>query len=105
MPPPNMPPTPAAAWSASPVAPGHGIRYITYVNVILDRIPPNAPLNTGAGKQVVYMSSFQGQDRLNTAATKVWQSLGYEVRPVDCTTVWQKGGTLHCLVNVIRRDP
>ena len=30
-------------------------------------------------------------------------SLGYEVRPIDCTTVWQRGGTLHCLVNVLGR--
>jgi len=81
-----------------PVVPAaHGKMYLTYVNVILDR--------TAEGKPLVYMSSYAGQEKLNTAAAAVWQSLGYEVRPIDCTTVWQAGGTLHCLVNVFQRDP
>jgi hypothetical protein len=49
------------------------------------------------------MSTFAGQEELNSAAAAVWTSLGYEVRPIDCTPVWQLGGTLHCLVNVFRR--
>jgi hypothetical protein len=81
-----------------PVVPAlQGKMYLTYVNVILDRTP--------AGKPLVYMSSYSGQEKLNTAAAAVWQSLGYEVRPIDCTSVWQAGGTLHCLVNVFQRDP
>jgi len=72
-----------------------GKMYITYVNVILDRTPQ--------GRPVVYMSSYGGQEKLNAAAAEVWASLGYEVRPIDCTTVWKLGGTLHCLVNVYRR--
>ncbi len=79
-----------------PVVPAAaGKMYLTYVNVILDRTP--------SGKPVVYMSTYAGQDKLNAAGAAVWSSLGYEVRPIDCTTVWQKGGTLHCLVNVFRR--
>jgi hypothetical protein len=72
-----------------------GKMYITYVNVIIDRTPQGQPL--------VYMSTYAGQDQLNTAAAAVWTSLGYQVRPIDCTTVWKLGGTLHCLVNVFRR--
>jgi hypothetical protein len=80
-----------------PVVPAaSGKMYITYVNVILDKTP--------AGRPVVYMSSFGRQEKLNAAAAAVWAALGYEVRPIDCTSVWQMGGTLHCLVNVVRRD-
>lgn len=82
----RLPVVPAAA----------GKMYLTYVNVILDRTP--------AGQPLVYMSTFAGQEKLNAAATAAWQSLGYEVRPIDCTPVWQLGGTLHCLVNVFRRN-
>jgi hypothetical protein len=31
--------------------------------------------------------------------------LGFEVRPVDCTSAYAHFGTLHCLVNVLRRAP
>jgi hypothetical protein len=80
-----------------PVVPAKaGKMYMTYVNVILDRTP--------AGKPLVYMSSFGGQEALNHAAAAVWSSVGYEVRPIDCSTVWDKGGTLHCLVNVFQRE-
>ena len=79
-----------------PVVPGHGKMYMTYVNVILDRRD---------GKPIVYMSCYAGQERMNAQAEGLWKSLGYEVRRVDCTTVWRRGGTLHCLVNVFGRDP
>jgi hypothetical protein len=80
-----------------PVVPtAKGKMYITYVNVIIDL--------TSDGKPVVYMSSFAGQEKLNAAGATVWESLGYEVRPIDCTSVWHLGGTLHCLVNVYRRE-
>lgn len=79
-----------------PVVPSHNTPWMTYVNVILDR----------AGQTpVVYLPVFDGQDRLNAAATAVWQSLGFTVHPINCTTVWPLGGTLHCLVNVFQRDP
>ena len=79
-----------------PVVPAaSGKMYITYVNVIIDRTPEGRPL--------VYMSTFAGQEKLNAAGAAVWASLGYEVRPIDCTSVWKLGGTLHCLVNVFRR--
>ena len=56
-------------------------------------------------RRIVYMPVYENQDAMNAAATKVWETLGYEVRPVDCTTVFQRGGTLHCLVNIMQRQP
>jgi hypothetical protein len=29
---------------------------------------------------------------------------GYEIRPVDCGSIYQHFGCLHCLVNVLRRN-
>jgi len=72
----------------------HGKMYLTYVNVIMDR---------RAGQNVVYMPVYDDQPQLNAAAQKVWESLGYQVYPINCTNVWQRGGTLHCLVNVLER--
>jgi hypothetical protein len=40
----------------------------------------------------------------SAAARKVWESLGYEIRPVDCTTAYRHFGCLHCLVNVLHRS-
>lgn len=78
-----------------PVAPGSdGRTYLSYVNAIIDR---------RAGQRIVYMPVFRGAEPLNDAATAVWQSLGYEVRPIDCTACYSHFGTLQCLVNVLRR--
>lgn len=78
-----------------PVVPGgDGRTYLTYVNVMLD-FP--------CGRNVVYMPTYRGAEALNDAATTVWRELGYEVRPIDCTSVYRHFGCLHCLVNVLRR--
>ncbi len=79
-----------------PTIPGqNGKQYLTYVNVIMDQRD---------GKDVVYMPIYDDQPALNAAAQKVWESLGFEVIPINCTTTWPAGGTLHCLVNVLQRD-
>ncbi len=78
------------------VTPKSGKTYLTYVNVLLDQ---------RAGHPLVYLPTFTGQPRMNAAAAEVWRSLGYQVHPIDCSTVWDKGGTLHCLVNVVERAP
>ena len=79
-----------------PVVPAaEGKMYLTYVNVILDQ---------QAGRRIVYMPTFADQPRLNEAATSVWESLGYQVHPIDCTSVFPRGGTLHCLANVVTRS-
>ncbi len=77
------------------VTPVVGKNYLTFVNTIIDAAP--------AGP-TVYMPAFPGQPRLTAAATAVWSSLGYRVCPIDCSSVWTKGGTVHCLVNVVERE-
>jgi hypothetical protein len=80
-----------------PIIPGqNGKQYLTYVNVIMD---------IRDGRSIVFMPTYRDQPKLNAAAQGVWESLGYQVYPIDCTTLWPQGGTLHCLVNVLERDP
>lgn len=63
-----------------------GKMYLNYVDVILD---------VRDGHPVVYMPVYQGQERMNAAATALWEALGRQARPIGCTSVWQRGGTLH----------
>ena len=78
-----------------PVVPGHdGRTYLTYVNALLDQ---------QRGHRIVYLPFYRGVENLNAAAREVWESLGYEIRPVDCTSAYRHFGCLHCLVNVLQR--
>ena len=79
-----------------PVAPAtDGRTYFTYLNALLDQQP---------ARRVVYLPTYQGIEALNAAARGVWESLGYQVRAVDCTTAYRHFGSLHCLVNVLQRS-
>ncbi len=79
-----------------PVVPACDSRtYLTYVNVLIDQ---------QGRRRIVYLPFYRGAELLNETARTVWKSLGYEVRPVDCTSTYRHFGCLHCLVNVIRRD-
>ncbi len=79
-----------------PVVPAHDSRtYLTYVNVLMDQ---------QGDHRLVYLPQYQGRDALNTAARNVWESLGYEVHPVNCTAAYRHFGCLHCLVNVLQRS-
>ena len=78
-----------------PVVPScDGRTFLTYVNAIVDQ---------PSRSRVVYMPVFSFAEELNRAAAEVWTSLGYEVRPVHCDACYRYSGTLHCLVNVLRR--
>ncbi|MCX6867117.1 MAG: hypothetical protein NTV46_13030, partial [Verrucomicrobia bacterium] len=78
-----------------PVIPARdGRTYLTYANVLIDQ---------RGSRRIVYLPFYQGFEPLNAAARAVWSGLGYEIRPVDCTSVYQHFGCLHCLVNVLRR--
>jgi len=78
-----------------PVIPAcDGRSYLTYANVLLDQ---------RGGRHIVYLPFYDGVESLNAAARAIWIGLGYEVRPVDCTTIYRHFGCLHCLVNVLRR--
>jgi hypothetical protein len=72
-----------------------GRTYLTYVNVLLDQQGP---------RRLVYLPCYRGAEPLNAAARQVWENLGYEVRPVDCTSAYRHFGCLHCLVNVVERS-
>ena len=71
-----------------------GRTYLTYANVLLDE---------RGVRRIVYLPFYQGVEPLNAAARAVWENLGFEVRPVDCTSVYRHFGCLHCLVNVLKR--
>jgi len=78
-----------------PVVPGRdGRTFLTPLNVILDERD---------GRRTVYMPVYQGADVLNEAAAAVWDSVGYDVRNVDCSDAYTHFGSLRCLVNVLRR--
>lgn len=79
-----------------PIVPGqNGRTYLTHVNVILESTPQ---------RRGVYLPRYRGFTALNEAAAQVWTQLGYEVRTVDCSDVYPHFGSLHCLVNVLRRS-
>jgi hypothetical protein len=78
-----------------PVVPAcDGRTYLTYNNVLLDQ---------QTGHRVVYLPTYRGVEALNAAARGVWESLGYQMRLVDCTETYRHFGCLHCLVNILRR--
>jgi len=78
-----------------PVVPGANRRtYVTYLNVILDQRD---------GRRIVYLPVYTGAEPLNRSAIAIWEELGYEVRPVDCTDCHIHFGSLRCLVNVVDR--
>jgi hypothetical protein len=79
-----------------PVVPARdGRTYLTYANVLMDQ----------QGQQrIVYLPFYRGVEPLNAAARTVWEQLGYQVRPVDCTETYRHFGCLHCLVNVLKRS-
>lgn len=78
-----------------PVVPGRdGRTFLTPLNVILDERDE---------RRVVYMPIYRGADALNEAAASVWNSVGHDVRTIDCSDAYTHFGSLRCLVNVLRR--
>jgi len=72
-----------------------GRSYLTYVNCLIDR---------QGDRKIVYLPFYHHAAPLNHAARKIWENLGYEIRPVDCTTTYRQFGCVHCLVNVLSRS-
>ncbi len=71
-----------------------GKTYLTFVNGLIDQ---------RLGGRTVYLPTYAGQDALNQAAVETWEGMGYRIVPIDCTKVFPRFGTLHCLVNVLER--
>jgi hypothetical protein len=79
-----------------PVVPApDGRTFLTWVNSIIDR---------QGHQRIVYLPFYKGAESLNDAARRIWEDLGYEVRPVDSTSAYRHFGALHCLVNVLSRE-
>jgi len=79
-----------------PVVPARdGRTYLTYVNVLMDQ---------EGNRRIVYLPHYTGAGALNDAARKIWEGIGFEVRPVNCTATYRQFGCLHCLVNVLTRS-
>lgn len=78
-----------------PVAPGaDGRSWLTPTNAIMDE---------RNGTRTVYLPVFRHAEPLNREATRIWEGLGYSVRRVDCTETFPHFGSIHCLVNILRR--
>lgn len=67
---------------------------ISYNNVLMEERD---------GRRIVYMPVYQIA-RLDQAAEAIYRSLGFEVRRIDVSGVYQWGGALRCMVNVLERD-
>ena len=65
--------------------------------------PLNAILDVRHGQRIVYMPTYQDASDLGSSARALWESLGYQVREVDCTTSYRHAGSLRCLVNIVSR--
>lgn len=68
--------------------------FVSYVNVVIDQVD---------SQPVVYMPVYDGLDDMNQRAGKVWESAGYRVVPINCTSTYRYFGSLRCLVSVSRR--
>ena len=69
--------------------------WISYNNVVMER---------RGTRRILYMPVY-GFPKLDVAALRIYRSLGFEVRPVDVSSVFRLGGTLRCLTNVLSRRP
>jgi hypothetical protein len=68
---------------------------VTYNNVIMDY---------QNGLRVVYMPVYNIPE-LDQAAEQTYRALGFDVKPIDVSAIFQLGGAIRCLANVTRRLP
>jgi len=67
--------------------------YISYTNAVFD---------VRDGARVVYLPVYD-LPALDDAAKRIYERLGWQVRPVRVRKVYPQHGTIGCLVNVLRR--
>ncbi len=70
--------------------------YMTYTNALVETV--------GEGRRRVYLPVY-GLEELDRAAIETWRGLGFEIRTVNVSPIWRRGGTLDCLVGVVSRAP
>src|SRR5262245_2967328 len=68
--------------------------FVTYTNALFDR--------RADGRRVVYMPTY-ALPALDGAARKFYEAQGFEVRPIDVSSIYRLNGSLGCLVNVLSR--
>jgi hypothetical protein len=68
--------------------------YVTYTNALFDR---------RGDTPIVYMPTY-ALPALDNAGAAFWRAQGFEVHPIDLSTLYELGGSLGCLVNVLERD-
>ena len=70
--------------------------YVTYTNALFDR---------RGTQRIVYMPTYR-LPALDDAARRFYEAQGFEVHPVDVSSIYHLNGSLGCLVNVLaRKDP
>ncbi len=67
--------------------------YVTYTNALFDRRGP---------QRIVYLPTY-ALPALDAAGTAFWEAQGFEVHPIDVSTIYKLNGSLGCLVNVLQR--
>ncbi len=79
-----------------PLVPGRdGRAFLAWVNGMID---------VRDGTSTFFMPSFPHAPKdLEMAAMAVWEKLGFRVIKADCDGAFNHGGSLRCLVNVLRR--
>jgi hypothetical protein len=87
----------AAGWKVVriPEVPFLDKTYMAYTNGVYE---------TRAGARVAWMPTFD-LPALNARAKQVYESLGWQVRPVRARILYPYHGTIGCLVNVLARGP
>ena len=73
-----------------------GVTYVTFNNAVLER--------RDDGRLHAYVPQF-GLPALDRAGRAAYAASGVVVHPVDVRSVYRHGGTVRCLLNVVRRGP
>jgi hypothetical protein len=72
-----------------------GGSFVTYTNALFDR--------RADGRRVVYLPTY-ALPALDDAARRFYEAQGFEVRPIDVSSIYRLNGSLGCLVNVLARS-
>jgi hypothetical protein len=72
-----------------------GGAFVTYTNALFDR--------RADGTRVVYLPTY-ALPSLDGAARRFYEAQGFEVRPIDVSSIYRLNGSLGCLVNVVARQ-
>jgi len=67
--------------------------YVTYTNALFDR---------RGDQKIVYLPTY-ALPALDAAGTAFWTAQGFEVHPIDVSSIYRLNGSLGCLVNVLSR--